>query len=69
MKKLIFIIPILFSCKTKKNSKCDAYSEFIYKDTVTITTEHIHYNNKCSSDTTIRTPITDTFLIKKYKND
>lgn len=66
MKKLILILPLLLACKTKKNSSCDAYSDlYIEKDTLSITTEHINYGNKCSVDTTIITYISDSIYISK----
>lgn len=64
LKYILIFTPLLFSCGTRKKASCDAYTEYVYKDTITLTTEHIHLDNRCSSDTTLRVPITETFIIK-----
>lgn len=54
---------ILLSCKSSK-SDCDAYGYITGKDTVTIVTEHINYNNQCSESATIKNVIIDTIYFK-----
>jgi hypothetical protein len=67
MKKLLIILPLLVACKTSKNSHCDCYTEYIQKDTIVLTTEHINFNGKCSVDTAMITCVTDTFRIPKQR--
>lgn len=67
MKKLLIILPLLFACKTSKKVDCDAYTEYIQKDTIVLTTEHINFNGKCSVDTAMITCVTDTFRIPKQR--
>lgn len=67
MKKLLIILPLLFACKTSKKASCDCYTEYIQKDTIVLTTEHINFNGKCSVDTAMVTCVTDTFRIPKQK--
>jgi hypothetical protein len=64
-KLLLVILPLLFACKTKKNSHCDCYVEYIQKDTIVLTTEHINFNGKCSIDTTMVNCVIDTLRIPK----
>jgi hypothetical protein len=56
---------ILSSCKSTKTD-CDAYGYVTGKDTVTIVTEHINYDDKCSESAIIKNIITDTIYFKKY---
>jgi hypothetical protein len=56
---------IMLSCKSTKND-CDAYGYAVEKDTITIVTEHINYNNVCSESAIIKTVITDTIYFKKH---
>jgi hypothetical protein len=56
---------MLLSCKSTKDD-CDAYGYVTGKDTVTIVTEHINYNNVCSESATIKTVITDTIYFRKH---
>jgi hypothetical protein len=68
MKKLLIILPLLFACKSSKNTDCDAYGQtFIEKDTIVLTTEHINYGNQCSEDTTMVTYLTDPFNLNNEK--
>jgi hypothetical protein len=53
----------LLSCKSPKTD-CDAYGYVTGKDTVTIVTEHINYNNQCSESATIKNVIIDTIYFK-----
>jgi hypothetical protein len=64
MKKLLFILPLLFACKTSKPVNCDSYG-YIQQDTIELTTEHINFNGKCSTDTTLITYVIDTLYIPK----
>ena len=56
---------IMLSCKSSKTD-CDAYGYAVEKDTVTIVTEHINYNNVCSESATIKNVIIDTIYFNKY---
>lgn len=67
MKKLLLILPLLVACKTKKNSHCNCFTEYIQKDTIVLTTEHINFNGRCSIDTTMITCVTDTIRIPKQR--
>jgi hypothetical protein len=66
MKKLTILgttlIPLFFSCSTTKKTKCDAYG-YIHRDTIILTTEHIHIGTMCSPDTTMVLCVADTFRI------
>jgi hypothetical protein len=65
MNKLpILLALILFSCKTRKSANCDAYG-YVNHDTIKLTTEHINFEGKCSTDTTLITYVVDTFYIPK----
>lgn len=65
MKKLLLILPLLVACKSTKKANCDAYGHiYIDRDTITITTEHINYDNRCSAETTLVTCIVDTLYFK-----
>jgi hypothetical protein len=70
MKKLTILgtalLPLFFSCSTTKKTKCDAYS-YIHKDTIILTTEHIHVGAMCSSDTSMILCVIDTLYIPKQK--
>lgn len=68
MKYLLFLTPVLFSCKTSKNTNCDAYGLiYVERDTIVLTTEHINFDGKCYEDTTMITCVTDTFKIPNKK--
>lgn len=54
---------IATSCKSSKPD-CDAYGYVTGKDTVTIVTEHINYDNRCSESATIKNVIIDTIYFK-----
>ena len=54
---------ILSSCKSTKTD-CDSYGYVTGKDTVTIVTEHINYDNQCSESATIKNVIIDTIYFK-----
>ena len=56
-------ILILLGCKSSK-SDCDSYGYITGKDTVTIVTEHINYDNRCSESATIKNVIIDTIYFK-----
>jgi hypothetical protein len=56
-------ILILLSCKSSKTD-CDAYGYITGKDTVTIVTEHVNYDNQCSESATIKNVIIDTIYFK-----
>jgi hypothetical protein len=64
MKKLLFILPLLLACKTRKTANCDAYG-YTQQDTIELTTEHINLDGKCYPDTTLVLHIVDTFYIPK----
>lgn len=66
MKKLLFILPLLLACKTRKTANCDAYG-YVNRDTIELTTEHINFEGKCSADTTLVLCIVDTFYIPKQR--
>jgi hypothetical protein len=66
-KIFIPLIALLFSCSTKKNSQCDCYTKHIQKDTIILTTEHIHIGTMCSSDTTMILCVVDTIYIPKQR--
>ena len=55
------LIPL--SCKSSKTD-CDAYGYITGKDTVTIVTEHVNYDNQCSESATIKNVIIDTIYFK-----
>lgn len=55
---------VLTSCKSSKPD-CDSYGYVTGKDTVTIVTEHINYNNQCSESATIKNVIIDTIYFKE----
>jgi len=68
MKKLLIILPLLFACKTSKKANCDAYGvRYVERDTVVITTEHIHYDGKCYEPSTTITCVVDTFCVPKQR--
>ena len=68
MKKLLIILPLLFACKSSKNTDCDAYGQtFVEQDTIVLTTEHINYGNKCSEDTTMVTYLVDSIYIPELR--
>ena len=68
MKKLLLILPLLVACKKTKKTQCECYGQiYIERDTVTITTEHINYNNRCSEETTLVTYVVDTLYIPKQR--
>ncbi len=81
MKKLLFILPLLFACKSTKNADCDAYGStidyeyfdllVITNDTLHLEEEHIHLDEEqlCSwlpAETYI---INDTFRIQMLRNE
>ena len=66
MRKLLFILPLLFACKSSKDTNCDAYG-YIQQDTIRLTTEHINFEGKCSADTTLVLCIIDTVYIPKQR--
>lgn len=55
---------VLWGCKSSKPD-CDSYGYVTGKDTVTIVTEHINYNNQCSESATIKNVIIDTIYFKE----
>ena len=68
MKKLLIILPLLFSCKTSKKANYDTCGvSYVERDTVVITTEHIHYNGKCYESSTTITCVVDTFCVPKQR--
>jgi len=68
MKKIFIpLTMLLFSCSTKKSSQCDCYTKHIQKDTIILTTEHIHIGAMCSSDTTMVLCVVDTIYIPKQR--
>lgn len=68
MKKLLIILPLLVACKTSKKENCDAYGiRYVERDTVVITTEHIHYDGKCYEPSTTITCVVDTFCVPKQR--
>jgi hypothetical protein len=62
---IIFSLFMLSSCKSTKPD-CDSYGYITGKDTVTIVTEHINYDDKCSESATIKNVITDTIYFRKH---
>ena len=68
MKKLLLILPLLVAYKTTKKAQCECYGQmYIERDIVTITTEHINYDNRCSEETTLVTCVVDTLYIPKQR--
>lgn len=64
MKNLIIVttLSMLASCRSSKTD-CDAYGYVIDQDTVTIVTEHVNFEYRCSESMVITNVITDTLYL------
>lgn len=66
---IVFIVTVLMllaSCKSSKTD-CDAYGYIIDQDTVTIVTEHVNFEYRCSESVMITNVITDTIYLQAHE--